>query len=153
MNPTNRILFVDDSPQDTILAIEALSACNLAGEVIALRDGSLALDYLYRRGDFAERKSSQPAVILLDLKMPKVDGLEALKIIKRDPDLKTIPVVMLTSSEEESDVLQSYQLGANAYVVKPMKFPDFVQAVRELGTFWAIRNESPTCSGPSLGRG
>lgn len=153
MDAVKTILFVDDSPQDTMLAIEALGACNLAGEVVALRDGSIALDYLYRRGDFAERKSCQPALILLDLKMPKVDGLEALKEIKQDPELKTIPVVMLTSSQEESDVLLSYELGANAYVVKPMKYKDFIVTVKELGTFWAMINEPPPGSAPRLVHG
>ena len=111
--------------------------------MVVTRDGSEALDYLYRRGEFANRKNGQPAVILLDLKMPKVDGLEVLRTVKSDPELQRIPVVMLTSSREETDLVKSYQLGANAYVVKPVDFPQFVAAVKELGAFWALLNEPP----------
>jgi len=143
MNKLKRILFVDDSPRDTILALEALEDHHLANEVVALRDGAEALDYLYRRGVFAERDTFQPAVILLDLKMPKVDGLEVLRQIKSDPDLKVIPIVVMTSSKEEADIVLSYQLGVNAYVVKPVRFQDFVAAVTNIGVFWAVLNEPP----------
>jgi CheY-like chemotaxis protein len=138
-----RILLVDDSPRDTELALDALAQHNLANEVIALHDGAEALDYLFRRGPFADRANGQPAVVLLDLKMPKVDGLEVLRQIKSDPQLKTIPVVVLTSSREESDLVKSYQLGVNAYIVKPVQFHEFVEAVKLLGAFWAIVNEPP----------
>jgi len=121
-----RILLVDDSPRDTEMALDALATYNLANEVVTLRDGAEALDYLYRRGPFADRTNEQPAVILLDLKMPKVDGLEVLRQIKGDPDLKAIPVVMMTSSREEQDLIKSYHLGVNAYVVKPVGFHEFV---------------------------
>lgn len=143
MNTLKRILLVDDSPRDTELALEALQAYHLANEILTLRDGDEALDYLYRRGEFTGRTNAQPAVILLDLKMPKVDGLEVLRQIKGDPRLKVIPVVVMTSSREEQDLVNSYQLGVNAYVVKPVKFQDFVEAVRQLGGFWAVLNEPP----------
>ena len=138
-----RILLVDDSPRDTELALDALAQNNLANEVVALRDGAEALDYLYRRGQFADRGNGQPAVVLLDLKMPKVDGIEVLRQIKSDPQLKTIPVVMMTSSGEGQDVVDSYQLGVNAYIVKPVQFLEFVEAVKSVGSFWAVINEPP----------
>jgi len=143
MQKLNRILYVDDSPRDTELALEALEENNLANEVVALRDGAEALDYLFRRGEFASRNDGEPVVILLDLKMPKVDGLEVLRQIKSDPRLKVIPVVIMTSSREESDLARSYELGANAYVVKPVKFEDFAEAVRHIGAFWALLNDPP----------
>ena len=143
MNTLKRILLVDDSPRDTELALNALEAHNLANEVIALRDGAEALDYLYRRGEFAARTGGEPAVILLDLKMPRVDGMEVLREIKGDPVLKLIPVVVMTSSREEQDLLNSYQLGVNAFVVKPVKFKEFVDAVKQVGAFWAVLNEPP----------
>ena len=143
MSHLQRILLVDDSPRDVELALDALKDYHLANEVLALRDGDEALDYLYRRGQFAGRANSQPAVILLDLKMPKVDGLEVLRQIKGDPNLRTIPVVMMTSSREEQDLINSYRLGVNAYVVKPVKFQEFVEAVKQIGGFWAILNEPP----------
>ena len=137
------ILLVDDSERDTELALDALSQNNIANSVVALRDGAEALDYLYRRGPFADRTSEQPAVVLLDLKMPKVDGIEVLRQIKGDALLKLIPVVVLTSSREEQDVVNSYQLGVNAYIVKPVQFHSFVEAVKQLGAFWALLNEPP----------
>lgn len=143
MGDLNRILLVEDNANDVELALTALAEHNIANEVVVTRDGSEALDYLYRRGAFANRKNGQPAVILLDLKMPKVDGLEVLRTVKSDPELQRIPVVMLTSSREETDLVKSYQLGANAYVVKPVDFPQFVAAVKELGAFWALLNEPP----------
>lgn len=143
MKNLKRILLVDDSPRDTEMALHALEAHNLANEVTTLRDGAEALDYLYRRGEFAGRPKGLPAVILLDLKMPRVDGLEVLRQIKSDPKLKVIPVVVMTSSREEPDLVKSYELGVNAYVVKPVKFEEFVEAVKQLGAFWAILNERP----------
>ena len=137
------ILLVDDSLRDTELALDALAQNNLANEVVALRDGAEALDYLFRRGQFTDRTNGQPAVVLLDLKMPKVDGIEGLRQIKSDPQLKTIPVVVLTSSREEQDLVNSYQLGVNAYVVKPVHFQEFVEAVKLVGAFWAVVNEPP----------
>ena len=143
MPDLKRILLVEDNPNDIELTLAALGEHNLANEVIVTHDGAEALDYLYRRGSFAMRDSGNPSVILLDLKMPKVDGLEVLRTIKSDPNLKAIPVVMLTSSREEKDLVTSYNLGVNAYVVKPVNFRDFVDAVKELGVFWAIINEPP----------
>ena len=138
-----RILLVDDSDRDIELTLDALAQHNLANEVITLHDGAEVLDYLFRRGPFAGRTTTNPAVVLLDLKMPKVDGIEVLRQIKSDPDLKTIPIVVMTSSREEQDLVASYQLGVNAYIVKPVEFPEFVKAVRVLGVFWAVLNEPP----------
>jgi two-component system response regulator len=143
MNPLKRILLVEDSPRDAELILDALATNQLANEVVHVRDGADALDYLYRRGQFTDRPDGQPALILLDLKLPKLDGLEVLRQIKGDATLKLIPVVMMTSSREERDLLDSYQLGVNAYVVKPMKFQDFVEAVKQVGVFWAVINELP----------
>jgi CheY-like chemotaxis protein len=145
-----RILLVDDSPRDTEMALNALAQHNLANEVVALRDGVETLDYLYRRGPFAERAVGNPAVVLLDLKMPKVDGIEVLRRIKSDPQLKMIPVVVMTSSREEQDVVTSYQLGVNAYIVKPVKFQEFVEAMKLVGAFWAVINEPPPGSVSSV---
>src|SRR5580704_3293374 len=143
MIPLKRILLVEDSPRDAELILEALSDHQLANEVVHVRDGAEALDYLYRRGPFDGRSDGQPALMLLDLKLPKVDGLEVLRQIKSDAALKMIPIVMMTSSREEQDLLDSYQLGVNAYVVKPMRFQDFVEAVRQVGAFWGVINEVP----------
>ena len=143
MNSLKRILLVDDSVRDTEMALDALEQHHLANEVVALRDGEEALDYLYRRGQFSSRANDQPAVIVLDLKMPKVDGMEVLRQIKSDPKLKVIPVVVMTSSREEQDMVKSYQLGTNAYVVKPVNFQEFVEALKQLGVFWAVLNEPP----------
>lgn len=148
MNLVKRILLVDDSARDREMALAALEKHRLANEVIALQDGAEALDYLYTRGKFAARPPGDPAVILLDLKMPKVDGIEVLRQIKADPALKMIPVVVMTSSREEQDLLNSYQLGVNAYVVKPVKFQAFVEAVEQVGAFWAVINEPPPASPP-----
>jgi CheY-like chemotaxis protein len=144
-----QILLVDDSPSDTELAIDALRQYHLGNEVISLRDGAEALDYLYRTGKFAGRATADPAIILLDLKMPKVDGLEVLRRIKGDPKMKIIPIVMMTSSREESDLVQSYQLGVNGYIVKPLNFHEFVEAIRVLGAFWVVLNEQPKSNQPS----
>lgn len=138
-----RILMVEDDPKDVELTLTALEEYNLANEVIVTRDGEQALDYLYCRGEYKTRSSGNPAVMLLDLKLPKVDGLEVLKQIKSDGQLRIIPVVVLTSSKEEKDMVASYKLGVNAYVVKPVDFHEFVNAIKELGVFWAIINEPP----------
>ncbi|MFN8583018.1 MAG: response regulator [Gemmatimonadaceae bacterium] len=138
-----RILLVEDSMRDAELALEALDGYHLANEVVHVRDGVEALDYLFRRGTFAARPGEQPCVVLLDLKMPRVDGLEVLRQIKGDPGLRLIPVVVMTSSREEQDVISSYHLGVNAYVVKPVQFHEFVEAVKQVGAFWALINEPP----------
>lgn len=143
MNALPRILLVEDSAIDAELALRALASSNLANEVLHVRDGAEALDFLYRRGAFAHHGTSQPAVILLDLKMPKVDGLEVLRQIKSDPALKAIPVVVMTSSREERDLVESYASGVNAYVVKPVKFESFMEAMQQIGKFWAVLNEPP----------
>ena len=137
------ILLVEDSPRDLELTLAALARCQLANEVVIARDGAEALDYLYRRGAHADRDPGDPAVVLLDLKLPKVNGLEVLEQVKRDGDSRQIPIVMLTSSREERDVVQSYALGVNAFVVKPVQFDAFFEAVKELGMFWALLNEPP----------
>lgn len=143
MKTTNRVLLVDDSTRDTELALDALAEHNLTNEIVTLRDGADALDYLLCRGAFASRTGPQPTVVLLDLKMPKVDGIEVLRQMKADPALKRIPVVVMTSSREEKDLLDSYDLGVNAYVVKPVKFHEFVDAVKLVGGFWTLLNEPP----------
>jgi DNA-binding response OmpR family regulator len=134
---------VEDDPKDVELTLTALEEYNLANEVVVTHDGEEVLDYLYCRGNFASRTDGNPAVLLLDLKLPKVDGLEVLQRIKSEVKLKTIPVVVLTSSHEEKDMVASYRLGVNAYVVKPVDFHEFVNAVKELGMFWAVINEPP----------
>ena len=143
MTSLGRILIVEDDPRDVELTLTALGEYNLANEVVVTRDGKDALDYLYCREQFATRSNDNPAVMLLDLKLPKIDGLEVLQTIRSDERLKLIPVVVLTSSREERDMVRSYQLGVNAYVVKPVDFHDFVNAVKELGIFWAVVNEPP----------
>jgi CheY-like chemotaxis protein len=143
INKLGRILMVEDDPKDVELTLTALEEYNLANEVIVTRDGEQALDYLNCRGEYKARSSGNPAVMLLDLKLPKVDGLEVLKQIKSDVDLRLIPVVVLTSSKEEKDMVASYKLGVNAYVVKPVDFHEFVNAIKELGVFWAVINEPP----------
>ena len=142
-NKLGRILMVEDDPKDVELTLTALEEYNLANEVIVTRDGEQALDYLNCRGEYKARSSGNPAVMLLDLKLPKVDGLEVLKQIKSDGELRMIPVVVLTSSKEEKDMVASYKLGVNAYVVKPVDFHEFVNAIKELGVFWAVINEPP----------
>lgn len=138
-----RVLLADDDPNDVELALSALSRHHLANEVIVVQDGVEAMDYLRRQGAFTRRPDGDPAVVLLDLKMPRMDGLEVLKIMKSDEDLRSIPVVMLTSSREEKDLIESYRLGANAYVVKPVGFKEFVETVTNLGLFWAVLNQPP----------
>ncbi len=152
MTELKRILLVEDNANDIELTLSALAENLLANEVIVVRDGQEALDYLRRQGVFKMRAPGNPAVVLLDLKLPKVDGLEVLHAVKNDPSLKTIPVVMLTSSREEQDVIGSYSGGVNAYVVKPVELDRFVKALRELGLFWAVLNEPPPGSVPKLPR-
>jgi CheY-like chemotaxis protein len=138
-----RILLVEDSPNDVELTLEALSEHNLANEVEVVKDGQEALDYLYRKGRFTDRADGNPAVILLDIKLPKINGLEVLRQIRSDEKLNLLPVVILTSSREEKDRLESYQIGINAYVVKPVDFHSFIDAVKGIGIFWALINEPP----------
>jgi CheY-like chemotaxis protein len=150
------ILLVEDDPRDVELTLVALEEHNLANKVVVARDGAEALDYLYRRGEYGDRLVGHPVVILLDLKMPKVDGLEVLRKVKGDPVLKTIPVIVLTSSRQDRDIVESYSLGVNAYVVKPVAFDRFVEMVKQLGLFWVLINEPPpgTVARPSRpGRG
>ena len=137
------ILLVEDNPKDVELSLVALGKTQLANEVIVVRDGAEALDYLRCSGEFATRPQGNPAVVLLDLKLPKIDGLQVLEQIKSDPDLQAIPVVVLTSSREEKDLLRSYKTGVNAYVVKPVSFKEFITAIQDLGVFWALLNEPP----------
>lgn len=137
------ILLVEDNPQDVELTIEALNEHNLANNVVAVRDGVEAMEYLNYEGEFKNRIKGNPAVILLDIKMPRMDGIEVLAAIRRDEKLKALPIVMLTSSREEPDLKKCYDLGVNAYVVKPVNFKDFLDAVKHIGIFWAILNEQP----------
>jgi CheY-like chemotaxis protein len=143
MRNLKTILLVEDSLNDIELTREALKQSNLANVLDVARDGEQALDYLYRRGAFATRPPGHPLVVFLDLKMPKVDGLEVLRQMKGDATLRMIPVIMLTSSREEADRVRSYSLGVNAYVVKPVGFQKFVDAIKQLGMFWAVLNEPP----------
>jgi CheY-like chemotaxis protein len=137
------ILLAEDNPNDVELTLTALHSLNLINEIVVVHDGAKAMDFLHHRNEFATRPNIRPAVVLLDLKMPKVDGLEALRQIRDDAALKTLPVVILTSSREEADLVRGYQLGANAYVVKPVDFDEFISAVSQLGVFWALVNEPP----------
>ncbi|WP_312936182.1 response regulator [Pseudomonas sp.] len=137
------ILLVEDNPKDLELTLVALERSQLANEVIVLRDGADALDYLLRRNAYSDRDDGNPAVLLLDLKLPKVDGLEVLEAVRSTPELRSIPTVMLTSSREEPDLQRAYALGVNAYVVKPVEFKEFVTAISDLGVFWAVLNEPP----------
>ena len=143
MAEIKRILLVEDDDKDVELTLTALEEYHLANEVVVVRDGEEALDYLYCRGPFKARAKGNPAVMLLDLKLPKVDGLEVLQKIRSNGTLKLMPVVVLTSSREERDMVASYKLGVNAYVVKPVDFHEFVNAIKELGVFWAVINEPP----------
>ena len=137
------ILLAEDNANDLELTLAALRDNRVANDVVTVRDGAAAIDYLERRGEFAGRPAGDPALVLLDLKMPKVDGLEVLRHIKTSADLRNTPVVMLTSSREEQDLVRSYELGVNGYVVKPVDFGEFMDAVRQLGGFWAVVNEVP----------
>ena len=138
-----RILLVEDNERDVELTLAALEEHNLANEVVVARDGADALDYLYQRGKYTGRDGGLPAVVLLDLNLPKVDGMEVLQRMKIDPALKQVPVVMVTSSRVEQDLVRSYELGVNAYVVKPVDFQKFIESIRQIGFFWAIINEAP----------
>jgi two-component system response regulator len=138
-----RILLAEDNENDVELTLAALEEHHLSNEVVVVRDGAEALDYLFHRGKYADHPNGLPVVVLLDLKMPKVDGLEVLRHMREDPVLKTVPVVMVTSSREEQDLVRSYQYGVNAYVVKPVDFTKFVESVKQIGFFWAIVNEPP----------
>jgi CheY-like chemotaxis protein len=143
METIRRILLVEDDPKDVELTLNALSEYNLANEVVVARDGVEALDYLYRRETFSSRPEGNPVVILLDLKMPKMDGIQVLKRLKSDALMRLIPVVIITSSREDRDLEECYRLGVNAYVVKPVRFTDFVEAVKRIGAFWVLLNEPP----------
>ncbi|MFA6599147.1 MAG: response regulator [Ignavibacteriaceae bacterium] len=142
MERIKKILYAEDNPRDRELTLAALDEYNLVNKVICVSDGEEALDYLYKRGKYANYEDEKLAAVLLDLKMPKVDGIEVLRTIKSDDNLKSIPVVILTSSKEEKDLVESYKLGVNAYVVKPVGFQEFVEAVKNIGLFWAIINET-----------
>jgi two-component system, response regulator len=148
MTDPKRILLVEDSKKEIDLVLEALEEQKLANQVMVLRDGADALDYLFHRGQFADCANGLPVLVLLDLKMHKVDGLEVLRQMKADPALKRIPVVMMTSSREPGDLLRSYELGVNSYVVKPVKFEGFMDAVRQLGIYWVLVNEPPPLNAP-----
>ena len=143
MNAAKPIVLAEDNPRDAELALAAMEEEHISDKVVLCHDGAEVLDYLYCRGQFKSRLKGNPAVIFLDLKMPKVNGLEVLRTIKADINLRPIQVVMLTSSREERDLAESYALGANAYVVKPVEFHKFLSAVKELGTFWGVINEPP----------
>lgn len=143
METIKRILLVEDDPKDIELTLNALSEYNLANKIVVARDGVEALDYLYRREEFKNRPEGNPIVILLDIKMPRMDGLQVLGQLKADEQLRYIPVVVLTSSRESRDLEECYRLGVNAYVVKPVRFNEFVKAVKEIGVFWALINEPP----------
>ena len=143
MNELGRILLAEDDPYDIELTMTALAEYNLANDVVIARDGQEALDYLYRRGSFASRAPGHPVVVLLDIKMPKVGGIEVIRVLKSDERMRSVPLVVLTSSRESRDLEECYGLGANAFVVKPLQFADFVQAVKQVGAFWALLNEPP----------
>lgn len=146
------ILLVEDDARDLELTLVALERSELANEVVVVRDGAQALEYLRREGEFAGRAAGNPAVVLLDLKLPKIDGLEVLRAVRQTPELRSLPIVMLTSSHEEGDVVRSYELGVNAYVVKPVEFKAFVSAIADLGVFWAVLNEPPPGSAKAARR-
>ncbi|MBW4615946.1 MAG: response regulator [Desmonostoc vinosum HA7617-LM4] len=149
MNELKRILLVEDSANDAELVLAALSENHLANEVVVVRDGEEALDYLYRRGLFRLRMEGHPVVVLLDLKLPKIDGIELLAHLKSDPEMRVVPVVVLTSSRQEPDLMKCYELGVNAYVVKPVDFNDFVYAIKGIGLFWAVINQPPLSTLPT----
>lgn len=143
MGTLRPILLVEDNPSDRELTLAALGRCQLANEIVIARDGEEALNYMYARGPWQDRDPVDPAVVLLDLKLPKIDGLEVLEKLKGDPSQRHVPIVMLTSSKEERDVVRSYELGVNSFVVKPVEFNEFFEAIQDLGMFWAILNEPP----------
>lgn len=141
------ILVVEDNANDLELMLEGLSEHQLANPIVVARNGEEALDYLFCRGAHSARPAEDPVVVLLDLKMPKVDGLEVLRTVKADAHLRRLPIVMVTSSREEQDLVRSYELGVNGYVVKPVNFSDFMAAIRDVGAFWAVLNEPPPSGG------
>ena len=143
MTDLKRILLVEDNPNDVELTLAAFEEHRLANEVVVVRDGAEALDYLFRRGAFADRLQGNPAVVLLDLKLPKVSGIQVLEAVRQEAAMRALPIVVLTSSREEPDLLRCYELGVNAYVVKPVDFHDFLKAVGNLGVFWALINQPP----------
>jgi len=143
MSTLKRILLAEDDPNDVELALSALAEYHLVNEIVVARDGVEALDYVYRRGSFANHPAGNPAVILLDLKMPRLDGLQVLRQLKSDEQLRLIPIVILTSSRESQDLAECYRLGVNAYVVKPVRFSEFIEAIKSIGMFWALVNEPP----------
>lgn len=143
MTHRGRILLVEDNHNDVELTLRALDEYHLANEVVVVRDGAEASDYLYRRDVYTLRANENPVLIFLDLKMPKIDGLEVLRQLKQDDQLKLIPVVMMTSSREEQDIINGYDLGVNAYVIKPLDFPQFTEAIKTLGLFWIVINQPP----------
>jgi len=143
MTELRSILLAEDNPNDVELTLAGLAELHLANEVVVVRDGAEALDYLHARGKYEARADGNPAVILLDLKMPRMDGLEVLTEVKSNNQLRSIPVVMLTSSAQESDLVRSYRLGVNAYVVKPVNYQEFINAIKQVGAFWAVVNEPP----------
>ncbi len=143
MNNSHRILLAEDNPLTVELTLEVLKDHNLADEVTVVQNGQQVLDYLYRQEQYSSRPKENPVVVLLDIKMPRIDGLEVLRQVKNDPTLKIIPIVILSSSTMESDMVQSYHLGANAYVVKPVAFPEFVEVIKSIGNFWCLVNQTP----------
>jgi CheY-like chemotaxis protein len=143
MNEPRQILLAEDDPKDVELTLAALREHDLASDVVVARDGEETLDYLYRRGRFASRPEGHPVVVLLDLKMPKVDGIEVIRQLKSDEKLRAVPVVALTSSRESRDLEDCYRFGVNAFVVKPVHFAEFIEAVRQVGAFWVLLNEPP----------
>ncbi len=147
MTILKRILLAEDNHKDIELTLEAFAESKIANEIVVARDGAEALDYLYSRGRFQGRAPGDPVVVLLDVKMPKLNGLEVLNQIRSDPHFKHLPVVMVTSSREERDLVKSYQLGVNAYVVKPVGFKEFSDAIKQIGAFWAVLNEPPPLGG------
>lgn len=148
MNPeTTDVLLVEDNPNDALLAIRSLKESKLANEIVHLKDGQQAIDYLFRQDQYRERKGLLPKVILLDLKLPKVNGLEVLKALRANPETKLVPIVILTSSQIESDLIESYKLGANSYIVKPVEFENFSKSIREVGLYWLILNKPPILEG------
>jgi CheY-like chemotaxis protein len=151
MTELRQILLAEDDPNDVELTLTALAEHNLANDVHVVRDGAEALDYLFRRGAYTNRSGGHPVVVLLDIKMPKVDGVEVLRQIRADADLRIVPVVILTSSREQRDIIESYRLGVNAYVVKPVDFHSFADAVQQLGMFWAVINQPPYPNVPQAG--
>lgn len=148
MNPeTTDVLLVEDNPNDALLAIRSLKESKLANEIVHLKDGQQAIDYLLRQDQYRGRKGLLPKVILLDLKLPKVNGLEVLKALRANPETKLVPIVILTSSQIESDLIESYKLGANSYIVKPVEFENFSKSIREVGLYWLILNKPPILEG------